>query len=460
MKTQVHQLAEFVVRSSWRDLSESAREQLRIRVLDTLGCAVGALDADPVRRCRAHVDEMGGNPQCTLIGGGRSSIEQATFYNGALVRYLDFVDNFLAKGETCHPSDNFAAVLAGCEYARRSGKELMTALATAYQVQVRLTESAPIMRSGFDHTTQLSFSTAAGLAKALGLTVEQTANAIAIGGVDSISLAVIRAEPVSQWKGLASAHTAFGSAQAVMLARRGITGPPGVFEGTQGFMEALGQEFAIEWPCEDLEAVTRTAVKKCNAEAHTQSTLEAALELREAHRIDARDIESVDVEVFKQAYDIVGGGEFGSKESAATKEDADHNLRYLVAVALLDGEVMPAQFAPERINAPDVQQLMRRVNVSPRRTYTWAYPRTVRASVSLRMRDGTELTCEKDDFEGFPTRPMSWERAAEKFEHLTSSNASPALRRHIIAAAKNLESIEVSDLTELLGRVGPQNREQ
>src|SRR5581483_995329 len=83
--TQVEQLAEFVSRSRWDDISEPAREQLKLRVLDSLGCALGALDAEPVRIVRQHVQEFGGAPLATLIGAGRSAPDRAALYNGALV---------------------------------------------------------------------------------------------------------------------------------------------------------------------------------------------------------------------------------------------------------------------------------------------------------------------------------------------------------------------------------------
>ena len=106
---------------------------------------------------------------CTLIGGGRAAPDRAAFYNSALVRYLDFNDGYLAKGETCHPSDNLGAVLAAAEYARTSGREFLAALAVAYQVQCRLSDVAPVRSKGFDHTTQGSYAVAAGVSRALGL---------------------------------------------------------------------------------------------------------------------------------------------------------------------------------------------------------------------------------------------------------------------------------------------------
>src|SRR5439155_13714642 len=132
-------------------------------------CALGALGAEPICLLREHTEELGGAAMCTLIGGGRTAPDRAAFYNGALVRYLDFNDSYLAPGETCHPSDNLAPVLAASEYADCSGRELLLALAVAYQVQCRLAEEAPIRDRGFDHVTHLACSATVGTAKALEL---------------------------------------------------------------------------------------------------------------------------------------------------------------------------------------------------------------------------------------------------------------------------------------------------
>jgi 2-methylcitrate dehydratase PrpD len=140
--TLVEQLAAFVVRSPYDKLSLAVRDQLKIRILDSLGCAIGALKGEPIQLIRAHTEDFGGASHCTLIGGGRTAPDRAAFYNSALVRYLDFNDSFLAPGETCHPSDNFGSALAAAEYAGRSGRDLLTALAVAYQVQCRWSSAA------------------------------------------------------------------------------------------------------------------------------------------------------------------------------------------------------------------------------------------------------------------------------------------------------------------------------
>src|SRR5436309_814630 len=146
--TIAERLARFAARASYDDLSEAAREQLKIRVLDALACAIGALDGEPVRLVRAQVEEFDGAGPCSLIGGGHAAPDRAAFYNSALVRYLDFNDSYLAKGETCHPSDNLGAVLAAAEYAGASGRDFLAALALAYQVQCRLSDVAPVRDAG------------------------------------------------------------------------------------------------------------------------------------------------------------------------------------------------------------------------------------------------------------------------------------------------------------------------
>src|SRR5436190_20896592 len=244
--SRVEHLARFVCRSRWEQISEPAREQLRLRVLDSLGVALGALDGEPVAMVREQVREFGGAPLVTLIGAGRGAPDRAALHNGALVRYLDFNDSYLAPGETCHPSDNLAPVLAAAEYARGKGREFLTALAVAYQVQCRLSDVAPVRARGFDHTTQGSFAVAAGVSQALGLDQRRTANAIAISGTAFNALRVTRTGALSHWKGLAYPNTSCCCTHAAFLAMRGITGPPEVFEGNKGFMQAIAGEFHID----------------------------------------------------------------------------------------------------------------------------------------------------------------------------------------------------------------------
>ena len=460
-RTQVEWLAGFVCGARWENISEPAREQLKLRVLDSLGVALGALDGEPVALVREQVLEFGGAPLCTLIAAGKSAPDRAALYNGALVRYLDFNDSYLASGETCHPSDNLAPVLAAAEYARADGRTLLTALAVAYQVQNRLSEVAPVRAKGFDHTTQGGYAVAAGVSRALGLDEQRTANAIAIAGTSLNALRVTRTGELSHWKGLAFPATAFAATHAAFLAMRGVTGPREVFEGNKGFIEAIAGPFEIDWQREHLESVRRTILKRYNAEIHSQSAIEALLELRAEHELTADQVQRIELDTFQVAFDIIGGGEEGDKRRVRTKEEADHSLPYLLAVALLDGQVLPEQYLPERIVAEDVQQLLRSVEVRPDPDLSRRFPEEHSARVRLHLRDGRTLEREQHDYEGFHTRPMSWDTVAAKFERLASRHAGSRARAQITDAVRRLDEIAVDELTCLLAIHEPGlNKEQ
>ncbi len=454
--TQAEQLASFVVRASYADLSEAARAQLKIRILDALGCAIGALDGEPIRLIRLQTEEFGGAGLCTLIGDGRTAPDRAAFYNSSLIRYLDFNDSYLAKGETCHPSDSLGAVLAAAEYAGRDGRDLLAALAVAYQVQCRLSDVAPVRARGFDHTTQAAYAIAAGVSRALGLDLERTADAIAISGTALNALRVTRTGALSHWKGLAAPYTAFGATQATFLASRGVTGPREVFEGNKGFMDAIAGRFEIDWGREDLERVTQTIIKKYNAEIHSQSALEGILALKHAHRFAPAKVEQVEVEIFDVAYKIIGGGEEGGKTTVRTKEEADHSLPYLLAVALLDDQVLPDQYRPQRIRAQDVQTLLRKVTIRPDAGYSAHFPDAMPCRLTVRLAGGGVLAQEQQDYEGFHSRPMRWESGVEKFERLAGERTDATLRKALVEAVASLEAWKVADLMQLLARArGP-----
>ena len=444
--TQAERLASFVSRAGWGDLSPSAREALKIRVLDSLGCAYGAIAGEPVRMLRKLVDEFGGNPLCTLIGGGRSAPDRAAFYNGALVRYLDYNDSYLAKGETCHPSDSLGAVLAAAEYAGIPGKEFLTALAVAYQVQCRLSDAAPVRARGFDHVTHGAIAAAAGAAKALRLDSLRTANAVAIAGTANNALRVTRTGELSHWKGLAAPNAGAAGLQAAFLAMRGVTGPREMFEGVKGWMQVVSGPFEIEWEGENLERVTRTILKKYNAEIHSQPAIEGMIGLMAEEGCTAAGIERIRIDIFDVAHLIIGGGAEGDKTVVRTKEEADHSLPYIVAVAALDGEVTPAQYTAERIAREDVQRLLRRVEVVPDPAFSRRFPEEHACRLTVTLADGRVLVREMSGYEGFHTRPMSWEGAVRKFSAVAGVRRPREGLEAVVKAVANLEKISVRNL--------------
>ena len=451
--TQVEALAKYAVGASFADLSAQSRKQLPIHILDSLGCCIAALGAAPVDACRDQVGEFGGIGPCALIGGGNANPVYAAFWHTALVRYVDFMDNFLAPTETCHTADNFGVALTIADYVGASGRDLMLAVALAYTVQSRFVDHANFMSSGFDHTAQLAFSHNAAAGRLLGLSEDQIANAIAMAAASDASFAVIRAKPLSQWKGLASAQSALGAMNTLFLARRGVEGPLQVIEGPMGIDHLLRMQINIDWDKVGYDGVVESSIKKYNSMIHTQSAVHCMVELGSQNKIDPGKVISVEAEVIQLAYDFAGGGLYGIDKVIRTKEQADHSLPYLLAVALLDGDVMPAQFAPDRIIKSDVQGLLKKVSVRPNREFTEVYPAKMPAKITVRLQDGQVIEHEVQDYPGLASDPFTWEESAAKFDRLVASRVDDVLAREIKDAVLSLENIQARDLTRLLGNV-------
>jgi 2-methylcitrate dehydratase len=276
---------------------------------------------------------------------------------------------------------------------------------------------------------------------------------MAISGTALNALRVTRTGTLSHWKGLAAPFAASAAVQGALLAQRGITGPAEVFEGNKGFMESIAGPFAIDWSREGLDRVERTIVKRYNAEIHSQTAIEAVLELQRTHGFDATDVEGVAVDVFDVAHRIIGGGEEGDKTLVFSKEDADHSLPYLIAVALLDHTVMPAQFTPRRLKRADVQALLCRVVVRPLAAFSARFPGEMPARVTVTLRDGRVVTRELADYAGFRTRPQTWKDAVTKFTTLARPYTAGRVLTAIASAVQDLERIEVAELTRVLREV-------
>jgi 2-methylcitrate dehydratase len=450
-QSQAEGMAKFACRVTYQDLTPERRERLKVSILDSLACALVAIGAPPTAACLAQAKEFGGpNGRCTLIGGGTANVLYATSYNTALVRYIDFMDSFLAGPELCHPSDNTGAVLGACEHAGRSGREFMTALAVAYQVQSMLTASAPFMERGFDLTTALPYSVGAGVAKALALDEVKTAAAIEICGQTGFQLLVARTTPISQWKGLTSSQVAFGCVNAVFLASRGVTGPKYVIEGSCGLAQALDQAVNIDWKYAKLDCFDRLSLKSYNSAVPTESAICCILELHKIYPFDPAEIVSIEADVVQDTYDFTGGGRFGPKTNVHTKEDADHSLPYLLAVALFDRDVQTAQLNPERIGKPDVQSLLLKVSVKPDESFTARFPAEFPSRITVRLKSGQSFSHEVSNYPGFPTRPFTWDEISAKFDKLAAGHLGAQLRRDIKDTVRSLEDVQVSDLTKLL----------
>ena len=331
----------------------------------------------------------------------------------------------------------------------------MLALAVSYEIQCRFTGMVPVMAKGFNHATQLAISAAASAGKLFGLSAGEIANAISIATADSVSLACIHVEPVSQWKGFSPGWTGMRAVYAASMAKRGFTGPVGLFEGPWGLQYMFAQPIPVNWEDPSLEIVKQTVLKKYCSLIHGQPVIEAALDVKRSNGLSATDVEDVRCDIFQAGFDFAGGGSYGSKDHPWMKEQGDYNLKYLISAALLDDQVGPDQLVAERIQSPDAQAMVARIEVRPDARLTVRFPQELAARITVRTKDGRTLVKEHLGYEGGIDQPMSWNRVVEKFHWLSERFADKALRNLIIQAVQQIDARPISDMMNLLAQVRP-----
>jgi 2-methylcitrate dehydratase len=465
---QNFKIARFALNARYEQIGEPTVDQLKRHLLDALGSLIHASTRPAIQKLVRQLQVMGEGGNCKVPLIGNLPYDRAAQLYTALIRYPDFMDNFMGKEATCHPSDNIGPLLAAAQFRPTSGKEFLTAMAIAYQIECRLVLEIPVMKEGIDHTLLLGYSMTAGIARLLGLTEEQTAHALGITGTSISPMVTSRASYTYEWKGFASSMDALDCMNICFLAREGMTGPVAIFEGPKGFDEVFGMKLDYDWDQETFELIPRCVLKKYNVEVHAQATIETLDELQKEHNFEADDIENVELTTFLTAYHIIGSGAYGDRQVVETKEQADHSLFYAAAVLLLDGQIYPEQYEPERIKRDDVQQLLRKVKV---RTgfplheplvvagmldpYTLAYPDKMKTKVEVELKNGKTFSREQHDYHGFFTRPFTWEDAIQKFRRLSRGVMDTALQDQLIHAVKTLENMQdVSGLTALLADIG------
>jgi len=456
-------IADFALRTSYDQIGADNIEQLKRHLLDSMGSLLFATRQPTIGKMLRQLSMIGEGGNCRVPVLQRLPIDRAAQLFTALIRYPDFMDNYMGKESTCHPSDNIGSLLAAAQYKGASGRDFLRGMAIAYQVQCRLVEEIPVMIEGIDHTLMLSYSAIAGIASMLELTEEQTAHALGMAGSSISPMATSRASYTFEWKGFVSSFDAFNCLNIALLAKNGLTGPIALFEGPKGFKEIFNMKLEYDWTKENFELIRKCVLKSYNAEVHSQSTLEALLELRAQADFSLEHIERIDIRTFLTAYHIIGSGAYGNRKVVKTKEQADHSLFYLAAVALLDGKVYPEQFTPARIIRDDVQQLLQKVHVETilplhkpttlvgmLDPYTEAYPDKMKTKVDIKYTNGKTLSCRKEDYKGFYTRPLSWENTVEKFNRLTDGVVSPAQQWKIIDTVHNIDNLPVSALLDVI----------
>ncbi len=411
-------LGRYAANLHYDDLPPAVVHETKRKLIDAIGCALGAYADEPCVIARALARSAHGEPPARVIGSlDASTPELAAFANGTMVRAQDFNDSYLA-GSSCHPSDTIPAVLAAAESARAGGRQLITAVVAAYEAACNFAD-VMTREQGWDNVLFDTVGSALGCAHAFGLDAECTAHALALAITPNLPLAQTRLGELSMWKGCAAANAARNGVFAAMLARAGITGPQNTIEGRWGLQRVLG---AFEWaPFGGQGApyrIAETHLKFYPAVVHAQSPVAVALKL--FGRVAADDIKTVTIDSYWVARRYSDNERAASLWHPQTRETADHSIVWLVAAVLLDGELTADSFKPQRINDPALRALMQKIVIRENPEFSAAYPARWPCRIEIESCSGTRYCEAVDYFKGHSLNPLSDAEVETKFRSLSA----------------------------------------
>lgn len=436
-------ISDYALSLKYQNLPHNVLHQVRRRVIDTLGCAMGGYEMGPPSMARAHALEVESTPGSTILGTRqRSAPELAAFANGVMGRYLDFNDTS-ASSKGGHTSDNIMPLLAVAEYAGTDMQTTMTCIVIAYEIQDRFGAACLELRNnGWDHAVYVALSSAAAAGRALGLDKNQLANALALAAVANGAMSQTRVGQLSMWKGCTSPNAARNGVFAALMARRGMTGPDEAFEGSRGFKKQYGT--ALNLPAFGGDGVPYTIesdkfkLYPCDYEAQCSVTPARALHQILKGRLD--EIEKIEVETYAQALEIAADGP--AKWNPTSRETADHSIPYAVAVALTRGTFWLEDLTEDRIRDPHIHALMQKIEVRAVDEYTKAWPEAFPFRITATTRDGQKHVQEIRYAKGHVKNPMSDEEIAEKFRRLAQPLMSAAQIEKALSKLWHLEQMK------------------
>ena len=429
-------------------------------LLDSLGCALGALGCDAARILEEMIQDIGGNSEATVFGSGlRTNVLNALMVNSALVRYLDYNDVYVVltphgEGAGAHPSDAIAMVLALAERQRTSGREVLEAIVLAYQLYGGLAhyELAPLGVQGWTMEGKATLVTPLIAGKLLGLREDQMEQAVGISGTQAPPLGIldVEGEEYGMAKNIRFGRTAHQGVIAAYLARRGFTGTRRVIEGRFGWNEVVMKN-AFDLESMELDpaaigyVVSGVWIKDFTAEGTQLGHLNATYELITKHDIRPEDIERVDIRATTRTLRHCGGPE---KRDPQTKEIADHSVYYTTAALIMNRALGPAQYAPEMLVDGEIRAFMDRVSIE-------ADPELdpfIMAGVStITLRSGQAFTARVDYPRGHPRHPMTYDDVVEKFMTLATPVVGETQARQIERAVRDLPAQQhVGDLVDAM----------
>jgi 2-methylcitrate dehydratase len=446
---------------------QEVAEMIANRIIDNAGVAIAAINRRPVVAARAmalgHFRKSGacifGVPTHQTV-----SPEWAAWANGTAVRELDMHDTFLAA-DFGHPGDNIPPILAVAQSLKKSGSDIIRAIATGYEIQINLIKSICLYEHRIDHIAHLGPAQAAGIGALLNLPAEIIYQAVQQAVHVCCTTRQSRKGEISSWKGCAPAHAGKLAVEAVDRAMRGEDAPSPIYEGEDSVIAWLldgpdaHYRVSLPEPGESKRAILESFTKEHSAEYQAQALIDLAIRMRK-NIADLSQIQRVVIHTSQHTHLVIGTGANDPQkmDPKASRETLDHSIMYIFAVALEDGCWHHTDsYTPARASRPSTLHLWHSISTREDAEWTQRYHSTDPATkafggrVEIFFRDGTRYADELPVANAHPlgAKPFGRECYLRKFTMLTDGILSKQEAEGFLEAVQKLPHLSGEELQRL-----------
>ena len=449
MAEELRQLAAFVPSFRLEELPPEILSAARFCVLDTMGAALGAAGSREIADIFAEYQAWSGpgkngRTACAWGQHVKAGWFSALLVNGLLSHELELDD--VHTGSKSHVGAVVVpAAWTTAELLDASGRDFLEAVLVGYEVMSRIglgMDVASNRKRGW-HTTGVigTFGAAAAIAKLMRLTGEQTLHAFGLAGTQSSGLWAFLAEGAS-CKKLHPARAVLNGAAACLMAKSGMTGAAHILDAADGGLyRAVSDRFDMRRVAEGLGSsfeilnIDKKPYPCCRT---THPAIDAALRLRETHRIPAEQIQSILVETYD-----VGVLQCGFEKYPESLVEAKFSIKFTCAVALLFGRVSLQEFRQDVLDDPRVRRVAECTHVAADPMFTQRYPKRWGCRMSITLQSGEKLVCQIDDMSGSVAVPLSQRQEEEKFLNLTAGNMRPEAARKLMEDILHMDELSL-----------------
>jgi 2-methylcitrate dehydratase len=453
-------IADYVTK--YKVTSQEAYETARYCLMDTLGCGLEALEYPACTKLLGPIVPGTVVPNGAKVPGTQFQLDpvQAAFNIGAMVRWLDFNDTWLAA-EWGHPSDNLGGILATADWLSRSSKkrlvvkDVLTAMIKAHEIQGVLALENSFNRVGLDHVVLVKVASTAVVSQMLGLDYDEVVNAVSQAWVDGQSLRTYRHAPnTGSRKSWAAGDATSRAVRLALISKTGEMGYPSVLSAkTWGFYDVLfkGREFQFQRPYGSY--VMEHVLFKISfpAEFHSQTAVECAMQLHPVVKNRIEDIKKITIRTHEAAIRIID-----KKGPLNNPADRDHCIQYMVAVPLLFGRLTAADYEDDVASDPRIDALRDKIECVEDRQFTKDYhdpeKRSIANGLTVEFKDGKKLA------ETVVEYPIGHKRRrkegmpilVEKFQTNLARRFPPKQQKAILDLCMNPEKLAATPVDEFV----------